>query len=202
MAAVAPLCGLQSADALPIQSLRKGGRVVEGSGLENRQGCKPLVGSNPTPSANLLPWRVRRELELLAMKFGKIRTGALGALFVIAGLGLAAFMPDAAQSGGHRGTPEEQAACTPDVFRLCFSSIPREQEIVACLIRNRAQLSPGCGRVFAVKPRNARTVARARPHHATTVARIKAKPKSKQIIKKPRPAKPTTPTPQPIPMRT
>src|SRR5436189_4901535 len=29
-----------------------GGRAVEGTGLENRQGCKLLVGSNPTPSAN------------------------------------------------------------------------------------------------------------------------------------------------------
>ena len=26
--------------------------MVEGTGLENRQGCKSLVGSNPTPSAN------------------------------------------------------------------------------------------------------------------------------------------------------
>jgi len=31
---------------------RTGGRVVEGSGLENRQARKRLVGSNPTPSAN------------------------------------------------------------------------------------------------------------------------------------------------------
>jgi hypothetical protein len=29
-----------------------GGRAVEGTGLENRQGFTPLVGSNPTPSAN------------------------------------------------------------------------------------------------------------------------------------------------------
>ena len=29
-----------------------GGRAVEGTGLENRQACKRLVGSNPTPSAN------------------------------------------------------------------------------------------------------------------------------------------------------
>src|SRR5436309_2767356 len=29
-----------------------GGRAVEGTGLENRQGCKLLVGSNPTPSAS------------------------------------------------------------------------------------------------------------------------------------------------------
>src|SRR5689334_1300398 len=29
-----------------------GGRVVEGTGLENRQARKGLVGSNPTPSAS------------------------------------------------------------------------------------------------------------------------------------------------------
>ena len=28
-----------------------GGRVVEGTGLENQQACERLVGSNPTPSA-------------------------------------------------------------------------------------------------------------------------------------------------------
>jgi hypothetical protein len=28
-----------------------GGRAVEGTGLENRQACERLVGSNPTPSA-------------------------------------------------------------------------------------------------------------------------------------------------------
>src|SRR5690242_13523264 len=31
---------------------RMGGRVVEGTGLENRQGRESLVGSNPTPSAS------------------------------------------------------------------------------------------------------------------------------------------------------
>ena len=30
-----------------------GGRVVEGSGLENRRTCKRTVGSNPTPSATI-----------------------------------------------------------------------------------------------------------------------------------------------------
>ena len=30
---------------------RMGARAVEGTGLENRQGLTPLVGSNPTPSA-------------------------------------------------------------------------------------------------------------------------------------------------------
>ncbi len=31
--------------------IRMGGRAVEGTGLENRQGRKSFVGSNPTPSA-------------------------------------------------------------------------------------------------------------------------------------------------------
>jgi hypothetical protein len=30
----------------------RGGRVVEGTGLENRQRRESLVGSNPTPSAS------------------------------------------------------------------------------------------------------------------------------------------------------
>ena len=33
----------------------KSGRVVEGTGLENQQRCKPFVGSNPTSSANAFP---------------------------------------------------------------------------------------------------------------------------------------------------
>ena len=35
-----------------------GGRAVEGTGLENRQGRKSFVGSNPTPSA-ILFWHSR-----------------------------------------------------------------------------------------------------------------------------------------------
>ena len=31
---------------------RRGGRVVECAGLENRYGCKPIEGSNPSLSAN------------------------------------------------------------------------------------------------------------------------------------------------------
>src|SRR5882757_3868872 len=35
-----------------------GGRVVEGSGLENRRTCKRSVGSNPTPSAIRFSYRI------------------------------------------------------------------------------------------------------------------------------------------------
>ena len=40
-----------------------GGRVVEGTGLENRQASKRLVGSNPTPSA--IPGHVARSIQSL-----------------------------------------------------------------------------------------------------------------------------------------
>jgi hypothetical protein len=49
----------------------------------------------------------------------------------------------------HSGTAEEQAACTPDVFRLCFFEIPNEDRIVACLNRKLPQLSPACHDVIA-----------------------------------------------------
>ena len=35
----------------PATQARRGGRAVEGTGLENRQRRQSLVGSNPTPSA-------------------------------------------------------------------------------------------------------------------------------------------------------
>jgi hypothetical protein len=48
----------------------------------------------------------------------------------------------------HRGTMEQQMACTPDVFRLCGAAIPDENRIVACLQANTLQLSAPCRSVF------------------------------------------------------
>jgi hypothetical protein len=48
----------------------------------------------------------------------------------------------------YRGTPEMQQACTPDVMRLCNADVPDVDKIVACMKRNRANLSPACGAVF------------------------------------------------------
>jgi hypothetical protein len=48
----------------------------------------------------------------------------------------------------HRGTFEQQLACTPDVFRLCGEMIPDENRIVVCLRQNTAQLSGPCRSVF------------------------------------------------------
>ena len=51
----------------------------------------------------------------------------------------------------YRGTPEMQQACTPDVMRLCNDDVPDVDKIVACMKRNRANLSPACGAVFGVR---------------------------------------------------
>ena len=74
--------------------------------------------------------------------FLKICAGAalvLGAIIVGGGAG----------AHEYRGTADQQASCTPDVFRLCWSEVPDVSRIVGCLKSNRAQLSPGCRAVFA-----------------------------------------------------
>ena len=57
-------------------------------------------------------------------------------------------IPDA----GHAYTPEEQAACQPDAFRLCGSEIPNIERVKACMVAKRAQLSPECKRFFRSDP--------------------------------------------------
>jgi hypothetical protein len=52
-------------------------------------------------------------------------------------------------SAEHQGSMEDQMACTPDVYRLCAAQIPDEDNIVACLTRNKPRLSPACARVFS-----------------------------------------------------
>lgn len=49
----------------------------------------------------------------------------------------------------HGGSADDQAACTPDVYNLCSQYIPDEDDIVACLQRKKAQLSPACHAVFS-----------------------------------------------------
>jgi hypothetical protein len=47
-----------------------------------------------------------------------------------------------------QGTPEQQAACQPDVMRLCGNFIPDVDRIVACLKYNEPNLNPACHDVF------------------------------------------------------
>jgi hypothetical protein len=61
----------------------------------------------------------------------------------------AAFCFTAASAMAEPGTKEEQAACKPDVYRLCKDFIPITDKIVSCLKENRSKLSPACRRVFS-----------------------------------------------------
>jgi hypothetical protein len=72
--------------------------------------------------------------------------------------------------GTPQGTPEQQAACQPDVMRLCGNFIPDVDRIVACLKYNEPNLNPACHDVFFPV-----VVEEPRPK-----ARPKAKPKPKK----------------------
>ena len=64
------------------------------------------------------------------------------------GLAIAVVSGTSALAQEHRGTMEQQMACTPDVFRLCGAAIPDENRIVACLQANAPVLSAPCRAVF------------------------------------------------------
>jgi hypothetical protein len=67
----------------------------------------------------------------------------------VAAIFLSALFLAAAAAAEERGTAAQRAACTPDVFRLCLSEIPSVDGIVACLKREKANLSSGCRTVIA-----------------------------------------------------
>lgn len=60
-------------------------------------------------------------------------------------------------AAAERGTAAQRAACTPDVFRLCLSEIPNVDGIVACLKREKANLSSGCRTVIASEDKHVAT---------------------------------------------
>ena len=64
------------------------------------------------------------------------------------GLVLAAVLATFSTSSFAIGTSEQRTACTPDVFRLCNSEIPNVDRIVACLKRERPNLSKPCRAVI------------------------------------------------------
>lgn len=63
-------------------------------------------------------------------------------------LGLLGAAGSAAAQGEYRGTPAQQRACRPDVFRLCAGEIPNVRAITACLAARIGRLSPDCRAVF------------------------------------------------------
>ena len=62
-------------------------------------------------------------------------------LFAIAAVALAAHPGPAFAS-------EAQQMCTGDALRLCGHEVPNVQRITACMVKQRANLSPGCRAVM------------------------------------------------------
>ena len=42
----------------------------------------------------------------------------------------------------------QEQACTNDAMTLCKDDIPDEAKVTACMTAKRAQLSPGCAKMF------------------------------------------------------
>ena len=49
-----------------------------------------------------------------------------------------------------QGTPEEQAACSPDATKFCSDAIPDTFRVLACLQQNRTRLRKVCLQVLEV----------------------------------------------------
>jgi hypothetical protein len=47
-----------------------------------------------------------------------------------------------------QGTPEERAACAPDVHRYCEAALPDTMRVLACLQANRGRISRACNQVL------------------------------------------------------
>lgn len=74
---------------------------------------------------------------------------------------LAALSVSTLPAAGQSYSPEQQQACTGDAFRLCGSDIPDVDRVTVCMIRNKAQLSPGCLAHFRPEPSSRRTAVNA-----------------------------------------
>ena len=47
-----------------------------------------------------------------------------------------------------QGTPEERAACAPDVRKYCEAAMPDTMRVLSCLQANRPKISGACNRVL------------------------------------------------------
>jgi len=43
---------------------------------------------------------------------------------------------------------EARQMCTGDAFRLCSAEIPNVSKVIGCMVKHRADLSPGCRAVM------------------------------------------------------
>jgi hypothetical protein len=87
---------------------------------------------------------------------GLLKTAVIATALVATALVVTAGAPLRAQDRGsreYRGTPAQQAACRPNVFRFCAAEIPNVRRITACLRANIHRLSPDCAAAIAENSR-------------------------------------------------
>jgi hypothetical protein len=110
--------------------------------------------------------------EGVSRLFGRSRFNAFRGEFMVAvrlrifhlGLMLAtALVVSMLATAGQAYTPEQQQACSGDAFRLCGPEIPDVDRVTACMVRNKAQLSPDCRAFFRPEPESAATRETTRP---------------------------------------
>jgi hypothetical protein len=114
-------------------------------------------------------------METKSMNQRRICSGVYLGIYLGAGLFIALSIVGQSRAFAQQGTPEQQAACQPDVMRLCGNFIPDVDRIVACLKYNEPNLNPACHDVFFPV-----VVEEPKP-------KAKAKPKAKQKPKKTEP---------------
>ena len=69
-------------------------------------------------------------------------------------------------------TAEDQQACMDDAFRVCSATIPDRARTTACMVANKARLSPACQTVmdkYATQTTQVATTVPATPVRATQV---------------------------------
>jgi hypothetical protein len=73
----------------------------------------------------------------------------LSRLKIVFGCAVAAAVLGFGQGGASaQGSAQEEAACRPDVMRLCRTAAPDTMRVLACLQANRSRLSRGCRAVL------------------------------------------------------
>jgi hypothetical protein len=92
------------------------------------------ISNPPRPAAN-------REVQMTASLTRTIRQAGLMLAFAVSVTALSS-------TSSFAFSAEAQQMCTGDAFRLCSSEIPNVPRITACMVRQRASLSAGCGSVM------------------------------------------------------
>jgi hypothetical protein len=87
---------------------------------------------------------------MLAIRSGKFQRATTFAAMIVT-IFVMAFTLSLLPTASEAYTPEQQQACTDDAFRLCGPEVPDVDRVTACMVRNKAQLSPGC-RVYFRSP--------------------------------------------------